>query len=222
VATIPDDLERVVMHALAKRPEDRPANAGEFRKELLEIADSLGLEHSAVTVLPDYEALRNHGVESPSGRLVIDIARLREQGIFSSVASEVTLVGNKKVPQAESAIATPGPITRVTVTAPSHSKKILLAVILLVAAVVFTGGVGIGYFFFFSQRANTAASSGPDTKPSPMPTSTPSLTSTPAPTPTQSPSAQRKASPSPSPSPSPKKKGNSVLDKVKRILTKPF
>jgi len=36
VATIPGALEQVVLHALEKRPEDRPANAAEFRAELLE------------------------------------------------------------------------------------------------------------------------------------------------------------------------------------------
>ncbi len=212
VATIPADLERIVLHALEKRPEDRPANAGEFRRELLEIAESLGLEHSAVTVLPDYEALRNAGVESPSGRLVIDIARLRERGAFISGASEVTIVNNNKIPPKVG--PAPGPITRVSVPTRSYSKKILVSVILLVAALVFTGGIGIGYFALFSSRSTTQ---NVNVQPSPLPTATP----TPLPTPTHSPSPKRQPSPTPTPE-TKKKKGNSVLDKVKRILTKPF
>ena len=78
VAAIPEDVERVVMHALEKQPEARPANAAEFRRELLETAERLGLEHQALTSAPDIAALRGAARQSPSGRLVVDIAKLRE------------------------------------------------------------------------------------------------------------------------------------------------
>jgi serine/threonine protein kinase len=78
VAAIPEDVERVVMHALEKQPEARPADAGEFRRELLETAERLGLEHHAITSAPDIRALRDLPAPSPSGRLVVDIAKLRE------------------------------------------------------------------------------------------------------------------------------------------------
>jgi serine/threonine-protein kinase len=78
VAAIPEDVERVTLHALEKRPELRPANAAEFRRELLETAERLGLEHQALTSAPDIKALREAALESPSGRLVVDIAKLRE------------------------------------------------------------------------------------------------------------------------------------------------
>jgi serine/threonine-protein kinase len=93
VAAIPEDVERVVLHALEKRPEDRPANADTFHRELLETADRLGLEHHALTSVPDIEALRGEGVESPSGRLVVDIARVRA---LSSGSNEIKIIrGNK-------------------------------------------------------------------------------------------------------------------------------
>jgi hypothetical protein len=63
---------------LEKEPETRPANAAEFRRELLETAQRLGLEHNAITSAPDIRALRDAPAPSPSGRLVVDIAKLRE------------------------------------------------------------------------------------------------------------------------------------------------
>jgi len=90
VAAIPEDVERVVLHALEKTPEDRPENAATFRSELLETAERLGLEYHALTSAPDIEALRGEGVESPSGRLVVDIARVRA---LSSGSNEIKIVG---------------------------------------------------------------------------------------------------------------------------------
>jgi serine/threonine protein kinase len=94
VAAIPEDVERVVLHALEKRPEDRPANADEFRRELLDTAERLGLEHHALKSAPDIEALRDAGVESPSGRLVVDISRLREKRALSSGSNEIKVLGD--------------------------------------------------------------------------------------------------------------------------------
>ncbi len=95
VAAIPEDVERVVLHALEKQPADRPANAGEFRRELLETAERLGLEHNAVKSGPGIEELRDVGVESPSGRLVVDISRLREKRALSSGSNEIKVLGSK-------------------------------------------------------------------------------------------------------------------------------
>ncbi|MFL6254467.1 MAG: protein kinase domain-containing protein [Pyrinomonadaceae bacterium] len=77
VANIPPALEAVVLHALEKGAETRPADAGEFRRELFAVAERLGLEHSAGFSAPTIETLRDAGTETPSGRLVIDIERLR-------------------------------------------------------------------------------------------------------------------------------------------------
>ncbi|MDT5296724.1 MAG: eukaryotic-like serine/threonine-protein kinase, partial [Acidobacteriota bacterium] len=77
VAAIPPALEAVVLHTLAKGAEERPADAGEFRRELFAVAERLGLEHSAGFSAPTIETLRDAGTETPSGRLIIDIERLR-------------------------------------------------------------------------------------------------------------------------------------------------
>lgn len=90
VAAIPQDIDRLILHSLEKVPADRPANASEFRQELLRIAEKLGLEHAATTSSPDMKKLRDVGTESPSGRLIIDLARLRESGAFISGDQTVT------------------------------------------------------------------------------------------------------------------------------------
>src|SRR5215213_2135244 len=97
VAAIPEDVERVVLHALEKQSFDRPADAADFRRELLEVAERLGLEHHAFKSAPDIEALRDAGVESPSGRLVVDISRLREKRALSSGSNEIKVLGGKNV-----------------------------------------------------------------------------------------------------------------------------
>ncbi|MFL6336077.1 MAG: protein kinase domain-containing protein [Pyrinomonadaceae bacterium] len=77
VASIPPALEAVVLQTLEKAAEARPADAGAFRRELFAVAERLGLEHSAGFSAPTIETLRDAGTETPSGRLVIDIERLR-------------------------------------------------------------------------------------------------------------------------------------------------
>jgi serine/threonine protein kinase len=86
VATIPATLEELVLHALEKRPEDRPADANAFRNLLYGVAERLGLEHAASISAPSLESLRSAGTETPSGRLVIDIERLRESRAASLAA----------------------------------------------------------------------------------------------------------------------------------------
>jgi serine/threonine protein kinase len=99
VASIPEEIERLVLQALEKSAGDRPANAGEFRRELLETAERLGLEHHAVKSAPDIEDLRDAGVESPSGRLVVDISRLREKRALSSGSNEIKVLGSADLPK---------------------------------------------------------------------------------------------------------------------------
>jgi serine/threonine-protein kinase len=87
VATIPPELEAVVLHALEKKAEDRPKDAEAFRQELYAITERLGLEHADSLSAPSLESLRSAGTETPSGRLVIDIERLRQSRAAASAAS---------------------------------------------------------------------------------------------------------------------------------------
>jgi serine/threonine-protein kinase len=113
VAAIPEEVERIVLHALEKQPSDRPPNAARFRRELLDTAERLGLEHHAIKSAPDIEALRDSGVESPSGRLVVDISRLREKHALSSGSNEIRVLGGNTAenspPEAPSTPVPPKP-----------------------------------------------------------------------------------------------------------------
>jgi eukaryotic-like serine/threonine-protein kinase len=224
VASIPESLEAIVLHALEKAPENRPADAAEFRRELLATAERLGLEHGATTSGPDLQSLRDVGKQSPSGRLLIDLARLRENRAATSSANELTVI--REPSPAAVVQETPGradsqtgySFPRVSVQLGQtfdrarQKPTALLGLILVLAAVAAVG--------FFTLRAwRTAAPPAEQAIVTPTPTPTPEATPTPTPAP----------SPKPSPARTPvnanKKKDNKVesaLKKMGRILKKPF
>jgi eukaryotic-like serine/threonine-protein kinase len=86
VSSLPPALEQIVLHALEKIPENRPADAGELARELRTAAESLGFDHIAGFSPPTMELLRGAGTETPSGRLVIDFERLRQTHATGSVS----------------------------------------------------------------------------------------------------------------------------------------
>src|ERR1700752_232313 len=232
VASIPDELQLLVLHALEKHPEERPRDAAAFRTQLLETAERLGLEHHALISTPDIDALREAGRESPSGRLVVDLSRVRETRALTSGSSELTVVGNPNSKQRKNGGVSgdkervPGKeFSRVDVNLPSASRSRRKPIWLAVVAIALLGSA----LAFLALRTNTSApmSLNVNTNPSPTPVLSPSPTATSTPRVTPSPSPGNQPSPSPSPSPSPddkKKKGKvgSIVNKVKRILTKPF
>lgn len=227
VASIPPALEDVILHALEKQPEDRPANAAEFRRELLSTAERLGLEHGATATAPNLEALRNVGTESPSGRLVIDLSRLRENRAAASPASEVTIISS---PRSAAVNTNPDGTTGVTSSVSSGNQSFprvnvplsdrlsqagkrpmsLIAVFVALALIVGAG-------FLALRPQNTAPAVEATEVASPSPTVEPS----PSPVPTQLPKQEEKKPPENTN----RKKGSKVgsaLKKVKRVLTKPF
>jgi len=220
VSTIPPALEQIVLHTLEKRPQDRPANAAEFRKELLATAERLGLEHAAVTSSPNLKALRDIGTESPSGRLVIDIARLRENRAANSETNEVTVVGaqlaggqdGNSVPAVVTVKQRSFPRLSISVSGSEKSKKRLKVVGAVLAAILLVGLT----LAIRSRIATTAPDAIVAASPSPTAEPTPSATATPV--------LQREAA-KPTPTPTPEKKGSKVgraLKKVGNILKKPF
>jgi len=226
VTSIHEDLERLVLQALAKRPEDRPADAAAFRSQLLAIAERLGLEHAAVVTAPDLAALRSAGVESPSGRLIIDISRLRESRATTSGTSDLTIV---RAPAGDNS----GQLGAVVTDNESIARNVFSRVqvrlgrnsllrrrLPLLIGIVVAAGALLAAIAFLAGRSSDA----------PLPANVNAVAS-PSPAPTPSPT------PSPSPSPSPKQqatpkqdnannkkdsKVGSFVKKVKRILKKPF
>ncbi len=89
VPAIPPALAELVLRTLAKSSLERPQDAGEFRRELYAVAERLGLEHSAGFSAPTIESLRDAGTETPSGRLVIDIERLRSNRATAQTSEAV-------------------------------------------------------------------------------------------------------------------------------------
>ncbi|CAN5427475.1 hypothetical protein BH20ACI3_BH20ACI3_29830 [soil metagenome] len=232
VTSIPPALEEVVLHALRKRPEDRPANAAEFRLELLATAERLGLEHAALTSAPDIQALRNVGTESPSGRLIIDISRLRENRAATSSGNELTVISPVSsaavinsdlagAPTYSASVSTgKPPFSRVRVELGQQleragSKPVLLLAGLLV--MILTAGIA----YLALRSANTTPAPGTNAAGTPSPSVSPTPSSTPTPKREEKkPPANGNTNANPN-----KKKGSkigSALRKVGRILKKPF
>lgn len=222
VATIPPALEGVVLSALEKRPEDRPTNAAEFREKLLATAERLGLEHAAITSSPNIEALRSVGKESPSGRLVIDISKLRESRAASSDATEITVVspsvmaaaGIPPVAAAAAAQSNNHSFSRLSVSFTKRSTNELLMI---------AGAVAVVLVLTIVLVAVKSRSSVPDAAAVPSPSASPTAEPSPSPV----------VSPSPSTSPSPRRrpaaanrnsnsKGNSVMKKLRKVFKNPF
>ncbi|MDQ6653803.1 MAG: protein kinase, partial [Acidobacteriota bacterium] len=197
VSSIPPALEEIVLHALEKRPQDRPSNAAEFREQLLATAERLGLEHASITSSPNLAALRSVGTESPSGRLVIDISRLRENRAANADSNELTAITPVQAPRGvggngpgPSALEPTGnrsfPRVSVRVNASHRSKKTLKVIAVVVTAMLLIGAalaIRLRHKAM-ARQAIAAASPSPTVEPtrppSPSPSSTPSSTPSPS------------------------------------------
>ena len=199
VAAIPAELERVVLHALAKEPRARPADANEFRRELSTVADDLGLERSDNTVTPSLADLRNAGTESPSGRLVIDIATLRQVQAASSgdSFSSRLLSGDGSGTAAPKDPSRPGfarlnvPLEKAQTPPARNGVRLAIASMIVLIAILGASVIAARWWL-----GNTPVDGGH--------TSNTNAASAASPTPLVSPSPSQ--SPSPSPSPKPIKK----------------
>jgi serine/threonine protein kinase len=194
VAATPEELEGFVLHALAKDPRARPADANEFRLELLAVAADLGFEHSDNTVSPSLADLRNAGTESPSGRLVIDLATLRQvQAASSGESLSVQAIKERAIDPAAGGNPKRPEFARMNVSmekSPSRRQdrfRLTAAAIVLFIAILGSGVLAARWWRgdgseAGGQTANVA---------SPSPTASPS----PSPSPSTSPAPVKKPEP---------------------------
>jgi serine/threonine protein kinase len=184
VPAIPRELETVVLHALAKHAADRPPDANEFRRELHAIAEDLGLEHADSTVTPTMDALRHAGTQSPSGRLVIDLATLRQVQAASSGEHEGAALAAAKARFGRMNVS----MEKQGAAQVSHRGR--LAVATMIALIAIFAVMGIGYRWRHTsapvsagQTANgnvaapvaAVASPSQSTSPSPSPSPKPRM-----------------------------------------------
>jgi serine/threonine protein kinase len=189
VPAIPAELERVVLHALAKEPTARPADANELRHELQAVAADLGLEHSTSTLAPSLAELRSAGTESPSGRLVIDLARLRQvQAASMSDNLPAALLKDQTVatgPSLKPEFARVNvPLAKQSSTPTGNRFRLAAAAMILLIAILGSGMLAARWW-----RGNVLLNGGPAAGNANV-----ALPASPSPV----------VSPSPSPSPSPK------------------
>ena len=176
VASIPEALEQVVLHALAKNPNERPRDANELRRELHAVAEGLGFEHAESSRAPTFESLRGAGTESPSGRLVIDINTLRQVQAATAPAGEETRPLNAAVTGTNQPV-----ISRVNVPVarpPLKRSTLWIALLILLIAILGSGVLAARWWRGQDFRVATQST--------PTPTPTPEATPTPTPVPAAS------------------------------------
>lgn len=210
VPSIPEALERVVLHALAKDPVERPQDAHELRRELHATAEALGLEHAEPSHSPTLDDLRIAGTESPSGRLLIDLNTLRQIQVATGMGA-TPLIDQTDNTLLDGVNASPKRPTfdRLNVSLdrqPASRRNLIIAGIILVIAILGSGVLAARWWI--GQQSGVAAQSNA----TPTPTAAP--TPTPSPSPTPPPQGKKETRPR-AEKPSTFKK---VINKIKKIL----
>jgi serine/threonine-protein kinase len=212
VSSVPERVEAIVERALAKNPTDRFADGNQLRQELHNTAHDLGLEHAGDTgPTPSIDALRKVSAESPSGRLVIDLATLRQ---VQAATSSEHRVGTEEANQLAAAQSKRPEFDRVNVSfepdAAKNMKRRRYVVLAMIAVIALVAAAAVASRWW-NPAGNPALVSSTVAQPTPTPTA--------------------EASPSPSPSPSPRKiqkppppkkksKFGSFVNKVRRIFNR--
>ena len=213
VPSVPERVEAIVVRALAKNPTDRFADGNQLRQELHNTAHDLGLEHAGDTgPTPSIDTLRKVSAESPSGRLVIDLATLRQ---VQAATSSEQRPGTEEANQLAQAQSKRPEFDRLNVSfeRPEADKnlrrrRVVVLAMIAVIALVATAAVASRWW---GPGGDSALVSSVVAQPTPTPTP--------------------EASPSPSPSPSPrrvqrqpaprkKSKFGSFVNKVRRIFNR--
>jgi serine/threonine protein kinase len=211
VPSVPLELERVVLHALQKNSTDRPHNGDELRQELRATAEELGFEHADSRHSPSMDDLRTAGHESPSGRLVIDLATLRQvQAATGNPTAEAPENPSKSatVPLVPENVRPEFNRVSVPLEKPKSKRAQLLVLAIFFLIMIVGSGLLVGRWWR-SGASNLIGAGNSNLAPSPSPTPT----ATPSPTPASTPTPRPRKSP-------PKKEGalKKVWNKVKGIF----
>lgn len=200
VDSIPIELQQVIMHALAKNPPDRPANGTELRRELHATAEALGFEHADSAHSTTLEDLRNAGTESPSGRLVIDLATLRQVQAASGNISAGPLENvPRNVPAPSRAESARPEFNRVNVSLerPRTTRwQWLVAATVLLIVIVGSGVLAARWWRGNSTSLSSTTNANASSSPSPSPTPSPTATAVPTVRPAKSPERRKPKEPS--------------------------
>jgi serine/threonine protein kinase len=204
--SVPSQLADIVAKALIKNPAERFADANAFRSALLTAAKELGLEHSESVNPPTLNELRNAGSESPSGRLVIDLATLRQ---VQAASSEEKLEAGEAASLASAAVNRRPEFDRFNVSlekVPRGRRALVIGMIAVITVVAIAAVASRWWTPVRNAPVQTAAVA----ETSPTPESSPS----PSPSPTASPRKNRR--------PAQKKpsKLGSFVNRVRRIFKK--
>ena len=216
VASTPVELERVVLHALAKEPRARPADANEFRRELQAVAADLGLEHADSTLSPSLADLRNAGTESPSGRLVIDLATLRQvqaasmsDNLPAALLKDQTVASGQNLKPEFARVNIP--LAKQISTLTGNRFRLAAAAMILLIAILGSGMLAARWW-----RGNVLLNGGPAAGNANVAiTASPSPMVSPSPSPSPTPKPNRKAEPKKTEKPS---KLKSIWKKAKGIF----
>jgi serine/threonine protein kinase len=203
VANIPLELERVVLHALEKRPSNRPPDAGAFRLELQAAATRAGVAPPSHGYLAPGEFENGDRAQQPTGRYVLDnreTGGAARAGVRTNETTMLTDTSEKRRLQTGSVAAAAAtgalainaaptlashPFTRVRVLL--HDRRTLLYWLKQPPVLLATGlallVLAVGLTAFVRARNSGATIPGESANVAAAPTPSPEATPTPAPSP---------------------------------------
>ncbi|HVG29806.1 MAG TPA: serine/threonine-protein kinase [Pyrinomonadaceae bacterium] len=244
VPALPARLEEVVLHALAKKPEERPNDAGAFREELLATAERLGLANVTAGLPPPGNGAGNGGNGTAGAtpaeqRLVINLEPPREGSEANGRARAAARTGDTTVlvdtseqRRATGALATsttaaePSPshapaVTRYNVTLPAHRGALRRPTVLIAFVIALVALVAVAASVIRSRRVETAGGASAAATPSPSPVASPQPSPSPAGTAGENAAAKNRRAAKPATQKKPAK-GNRVVRTLKKIFKNPF
>jgi serine/threonine protein kinase len=250
VPTLPAQLEEVVLRALAKKPDERPADAGAFREELLATAQGLRLVNVTANFLPAPNGSGNgaggNGADGAAhaDRFVVSLEPPRETRETNGHARAAARSGDTTmlVNTAEQQRAT-GPLATSTTAAelsPSHApgitrynvvlhdrrtalRRLRQPRVLIAVVIAMFVLVAVTASVIHSRRAASVGDASAAVTPSPSPSASPQTSPSPANAAGEGGTAKGKRGAKPTASPQKRPaKGNRVVRTLKKIFKNPF